>query len=105
MQREQKKRGEDWIFEFYLRNESDQLIDLFWYKYSIVIEKKWWAEILRESWDITSHWEELIKVIPGSETQSQVGIFQIEYKIEDINWNTFITDKVEFESINTLHFN
>ncbi len=103
---ETKKIWEDWIFFFSLKNESWSIVDLNWYSYSIVIEKKGWTEILREGWEITQTAQELIKTIPASETQNlTIWQYYIEYKITDTNDNTFITDKILFEVISTLHYN
>lgn len=101
-----KRKWEDWQFSFYLQNSSWQLVDLNWYTYSIVIESKWKVEILRENWEITISWQELIKIIPASQTKDlATWTYNIEYKITSPEWNTFITEKQPFEVVSTLHYN
>lgn len=101
-----KKKWEDWQFSFYLKNTTWTLVDLNWYKYSIVVEKNKWPEVLRESWEITISAQELIKTIPASTTKDfATWQYSIEYRMENPSWNIFITDKVIFDCVNTLHFN
>lgn len=101
-----KKRWEDWIFSFYIKNSSWVLVDLNWYSYSIVIEWDKWVEIFRESWNINISSQELIKTIPANETALlKEWDYNIEYKIITPTLNTFITDKIKFKCTNTLHYN
>ena len=103
---ENKKKWEDWVFYFSLQDENWSVVDLNWYEYSIVIEAKWWEEILRESWIITETAQELIKTIPADTTKDlSTFIYGIEYKIKDTNWNTFISSEEQFQCIWTLHYN
>lgn len=102
-----KKRWEDWIFSFFLRDEAWALVDLLWFKYSIIIEQlKTKIEVFTENGDITVSWQELVKTIPALTTKDfSTWTYQIEYKIENPTGNIFITDRVAFECISTLHYN
>lgn len=103
---ETKKIWEDWIFFFSLKNESWSLIDLNWYEISVVVEKRNKVEILREKTIVTQTAQEFIKTIPASLTKTlDIWEYSIEYELLNLNWNTFITNKVLFQVVSTLHYN
>ena len=101
-----KKIWEDWDFFFKMQKEDWTFEDLNWYSYSFILEDINKVEKIRDSWNITSSWTELVKTISWSDTASySEWTYFVEFKITDTNWKVHITDRAKLYGSWTLHNN